>query len=114
MFFVYIIREYDRFLHQRWVLNKVHTKEYATKILKINSSLPIILNLLNIFLNRRQIHLLNPHDRNNDVINVTSEATNKQPIMICDIITGLKINYDTVQIHEVIFYRVDLQIKEQN
>ena len=79
-----------------------------------SSSLPIILNLLNIFLNRRQIHFLNPHDQNNYVINVTSEATNKEPVMICDIITGLKINYDTVQIYEVIFYRDDLQINEQN
>ena len=39
---------------------------------------------------------------------------NEEPVTIYDIITALKINYDTVQIHEVIFYRDDLQIKEQN
>ena len=69
---------------------------------------------MNIFLNRWDIHFINPQNWNKDAINVTSEATNMEPVNTCDIGTALKINYDNVQIHEVIFYRVDLQIQAQN
>ena len=77
-------------------------------------SLPIILNLLNIFLKRWQIHFLDPRHQTNDVIHKTLEAMNNETVMMCDLGTALKLTQIPVQIHEVIFYRVDLQIKEQN
>lgn len=87
----------------------VHTKECATKI-----SLPITLNLLNIFLNRQQVHFLDPHNQNDDLLHEILEAMNNETVIMCELGTALKITQVTVQIHEVIFYRVDLQIKEQN
>ena len=72
-----------------------------------------MLNLLNILPNRK-IHFLDPHNQYDDLMHETSEAMNNETVVMCELGTALKITQVTVQIYEVIFYRVDLQIKEQN